>query len=285
MSPSTTNAAAATVADVCAVVERLWPSSGSEPWDAVGLVVGSPSAPVARIVLAVDAVLDTVDEAIAADADLLLVHHPLLLRGVTTVAENRAKGAMVARLVRGACALIASHTNADVVSSGTSAVLARRLGLVDAVPIDPRGDGTVGIGRIGTLPQPVGLGDLARRLVDVLPDTATGVRVAGDVDRPIRSVAICAGAGDAYLAHPAVLAADAYITADLRHHPASEAVENARVAGGPALIDVSHWASEWLWLDVAAEELRSALPGVEVSVSDLRTDPWDFAVTSVARRS
>ena len=47
---------------------------------------------------------------------------------------------------------------------------------------------------------------------------------------------------------------------------------------GPALIDVSHWASEWLWLDVAAAQLREALPGVEVTVSDLRTDPWEFAI-------
>ena len=93
---------------------------------------------------------------------------------------------------------------------------------------------------------------------------------------------MCAGAGDAYLAEPAVVGADVYVTSDLRHHPASEARENARVAGGPALIDVSHWASEWLWLESAAAELVAALPGVDVTVSDLRTDPWDFAVSSEA---
>ena len=103
---------------------------------------------------------------------------------------------------------------------------------------------------------------------------------AGDFDLPVTTVALCGGAGDAYLSEPAVLAADVYITSDLRHHPASEARENARASGrGPALIDVSHWASEWLWLDSAAAELREALPGVTITVSDLRTDPWDFAVT------
>ena len=77
-----------------------------------------------------------------------------------------------------------------------------------------------------------------------------------------------------------VAASDVYITSDLRHHPASEAREQARVTGsGPALMDVSHWASEWLWLDTAAAQLRVALPGVRVMVSDLRTDPWDFVVT------
>lgn len=275
----TSPASTPTLADALAVVERLWPEVGAEPWDAVGLLSGDPSAPLRRIRLAVDAVLDTVDEAIAEKADLLLVHHPLLLRGVTTVAETRYKGAVLARLIRGGCALVAAHTNADVVASGTSAVMAERLGLEDIRPLVPAiGDPTTGIGRVGLLREPTSLGRLARGLADFLPATAQGIRVAGEYDRPVSRVALCAGAGDAYLAHPDVLAADVYVTSDLRHHPASEAVENARVAGGPALVDVSHWASEWLWLDTAAQQLREALPGVEVAVSDLRTDPWTFAV-------
>ena len=269
----------ATLADVLAVTERLWPASGAEAWDAVGLLSGDPAAEVARIHLAVDAVLDTVDEAIVQDADLLLVHHPLLLRGVTTVAETRYKGAALARLIRADCALLAAHTNADVVAAGTSAVLAERLGLRDAVPLTPAAaDPSTGLGRVGTLAEPTTLGRLARTLADVLPATAQGVRVAGEYDTPVSRVALCAGAGDAYLAHPEVLAADVYVTSDLRHHPASEARENARVAGGPALVDVAHWASEWLWLDVAAAQLRDALPGVEVTVSELNTDPWTFAI-------
>jgi len=92
-------------------------------------------------------------------------------------------------------------------------------------------------------------------------------------------VALCAGAGDSLLSDPGVQKADVYITSDLRHHPASEARENARVAGGPALLDISHWAAEWLWLEVAAEQLRAEHPELTITVSDLRTDPWDFAVT------
>lgn len=268
-----------TLADVQDAVEALWPVAGAESWDAVGLLSGDPAAEVRRVRLAVDAVLDTVDEAIAGEADLLLVHHPLLLRGVTTVAETRYKGAVLARLIRAGCALLAAHTNADVVTEGTSAVLAARLGLRDVHPLVPSaGDPATGIGRVGALPQPTTLGRLARGLSDILPATAQGIRVAGEYDREVRTVALCAGAGDAYLSLPDVLAADVYLTSDLRHHPASEAVENARVAGGPALIDVSHWASEWLWLDTAAAQLRDALPGVEIAVSDLRTDPWTFAV-------
>ena len=267
-----------TVADVTAAVERLWPASGAEPWDAVGLVAGDRDAPVASILLAVDAVLDTVDEALETGASMLLVHHPLLLRGVTTVASDRYKGAALTRLIRGNCALLAAHTNADVVETGTSGSFAAKLGLLDVRPLVPAANPDRGIGRVGTLPAATTLGTLARALGDILPATASGIRVSGDFDRPISTVALCGGAGDAYLSAPEVLAADVYITSDLRHHPASEARENARISGGPALIDVSHWASEWLWLDAAASELRDALPGVEITVSELRTDPWDFTI-------
>ncbi|CAN5224236.1 Nif3-like dinuclear metal center hexameric protein [soil metagenome] len=267
-----------TVADVTAVVERLWPAAGAEPWDAVGLVAGDPAAPVESILLAVDAVLDTVDEALELGAGMLLVHHPLLLRGVTSVASDRYKGAVLSRLIRGDCAILAAHTNADVVETGTSAAFAAKLGLRDVRPIAPAADPDRGIGRVGALPTPTTLGTLARALGDILPATASGIRVSGDFERPVTTVALCGGAGDAYLAAPEVLAADVYITSDLRHHPASEARENARVSRGPALIDVSHWASEWLWLDAAASELREALPGVTITVSELRTDPWDFAI-------
>jgi dinuclear metal center YbgI/SA1388 family protein len=267
------------VADVMSAVETLWPISGAEDWDAAGLLSGDPAANVASIRLAIDAVLETVDEAIDARVDLLLVHHPLLFRGVTTVAQDRYKGAVLSRLIKADCALVSAHTNADIVESGTSAVFAEKLGLRDTRPLVPAGANAArGIGRVGTLPEPTTLGRLARLLGGLLPATASGIRVSGDFDRPVSTIALCAGAGDAYLGEPLVASADVYITSDLRHHPASEARENSLLGSGPALIDVSHWASEWLWLERAAAELRLALPTVTVGVSDLRTDPWDFAV-------
>lgn len=267
-----------TLADADAAISALWPPAGAESWDAVGLIAGDPETEVRAIHLAVDAVPETVDETLELGAQLLLTHHPLLLRGVTSVAEDRYKGVVLGRLIRGGSALIAAHTNADVVARGTSAVLAERLGLLDARPLEPASDPTIGLGRVGRLPTPTTLGALSRLIADTLPATAQGVRVAGEYDQPVTTVALCAGAGDSLLANPEVVAADVYLTSDLRHHPASEARERARLGRGPALIDVSHWASEWLWLEVAAEQLRSALPGVAITVSELRTDPWDFAI-------
>ena len=79
--------------------------------------------------------------------------------------------------------------------------------------------------------------------------------------------------------------AQVYITADLRHHPASEFRETARVDGSNiALIDCSHPASESLWLRSAADRLRALLAergyGIETKLSALNTDPWDFTVST-----
>lgn len=266
-----------TLRDVRALCEELWPAETAEPWDRVGLVTGDDDAPVRRILLAVDAVAATVDEALGLGADLLLTHHPLLLRGVTTIAEDTGKGAMLARLIRGRCALFAAHTNADAPAGGVSAVLAGRLGLEDAVPILPGASEQEGTGRVGDLASPVPLAEFAQRVAAILPPTVSGVRVAGDRDRRIARVAVLGGAGDSLLDHPLVRGADVYVTSDLRHHPAQESLELSAAAGGPALIDVAHWAAESLWLDDAAHTLSSRL-GVEVGVSRRNTDPWTFSV-------
>jgi putative NIF3 family GTP cyclohydrolase 1 type 2 len=124
------------------------------------------------------------------------------------------------------------------------------------------------------------LGDFARLIAKVLPSTASGVRVAGNYEQMVSKVAVSGGAGDSFISAAQASGADVFVTADLRHHPAQDAKEYALVARSPmALIDVSHWASEWLWLDVAAEILAKEFSNIQFVVSQIRTDPWDFIVT------
>ncbi|MFT4231430.1 MAG: Nif3-like dinuclear metal center hexameric protein, partial [Leucobacter sp.] len=137
MATGSAPAPARTLADLRGAAESLWPAGTAEAWDRVGLVSGADDAPLRRVLLAVDAVTATVDEAIARGADALLTHHPLLLRGVHTLAEDTAKGALLARLIRGGCALYAAHTNADQPEGGVSAVIAERLGLAGVAAIEP----------------------------------------------------------------------------------------------------------------------------------------------------
>ncbi len=265
-----------TVADIRVAIESLWPHAGAESWDAPGLVCGNPRASVSRVMFMVDATESSVRDALEWGADLIVTHHPLLMRGVTTVAEDLYKGSLLTQLIRANCALIAVHTNGDSVSTGTSVVLARTIGVEPRATITQNALGG-GMGIIGDT-APVSLGDFARRIASALPNTAGGVRVSGEFSRTISSVSLCAGAGDSLLSDPAVAQTDVYVTSDLRHHPASEFREQAAHGRDTALIDISHWAAEWLWLDTAARELGSILPSLEISVSEIRTDPWDFAV-------
>jgi dinuclear metal center YbgI/SA1388 family protein len=261
------------VGEVVAALEARYPPATAEAWDRVGLVVGEPSAPVHSVLLAVDCVPETVDEAIAVGAHMMVVHHPLLLRGVHSVATTTYKGAVVHRLIRAGIALYVAHTNADVASPGVSDAMAQRLGLEDVRPLVAESSHP---GRVGQLQPPRRLVEFADEAARRLPATAVGVRAAGDPDRLIGTVAVAGGAGDGFLADVVAARVDAYLTADLRHHPASEHLAD----GGPALLDAPHWATERPWLDMLADEIRADL-GLAVAVSDRNTDVWTVHAPAV----
>ncbi|MFC4564805.1 Nif3-like dinuclear metal center hexameric protein [Nocardiopsis mangrovi] len=269
-----------TLHDVTAAFESVYDPAWAAPWDAVGLVCGDPDQPVRRVLFAVDPVAAVVDEAVAWGADLVITHHPLLLRGVTTVAATTPKGRVVHRLIGSGTALYTAHTNADTADPGVSDALAAAVGLTGPlVPLDPDPadpSGRRGIGRVGTLPAPVRLREFAARAAEGLPDTAAGIRVAGDPDAEVRRVAVSGGAGDSLLGAARSAGADVFLTSDLRHHPASEFAEQ----GGIALVDVPHWAGEWPWLADGADRLASALgprgATVEIRVSTTVTDAWSW---------
>ena len=263
-----------------AAFEKLWPLSGAEDWDAPGLVTGSESQRVSRVLLTVDVTTEIITESIDGEFDLVLAHHPYLLRGINSLSETFAKGATLSNAIRAGVSIYAAHTNADVVTNGVSAVMAEAFGVQNAKPLVAAADVSIGHGRVGKLAAPIMLGDFARLIAKVLPSTATGIRVAGHFDQEIQTVAVCGGAGDSFIAAAVAAGADVYVTSDLRHHPVQDAREQSLFSGGtPAMIDVAHWASEWLWLEVAAGQLSKLFPNVQFVVSQIRTDPWDFVVT------
>ena len=262
----------------------MYQQAGAQSWDRVGLVTGDPAQTVGLVHFAVDPTLAVGAEAVEAGADLLITHHPLLLRGVHSVATTTAKGALVTDLIVGDVALYCAHTNADSATPGVNTALAAACGLAvdEEGGVEPLSvsEGSP-LGLVGDLREPISLADLARRLSSKLPAAAGGVRVAGDADREIRRVALLGGAGDSLFDEVRASGADVYVTSDLRHHPALEAREEAR-GGTPFLIDAGHFATEWLWLERAADDLRSALAArglqIDTFVSDIVTDPWSFTV-------
>lgn len=365
------------LADIIAVLDTAYPPRLAQSWDSVGLVCGDPSDLVESVTVAVDATAAVVAD--VPERGLLLAHHPLLLRGVDTVAASTPKGALLHRMIRSGRALFTAHTNADAAAPGVSDALAHALGLTvvdvldpapgadfdkwvvyvpaehadavraavfgagagrigdysccswsvtgtgqflphdgarpaigtvgeverlpedrieviapagsraavlaamraahpyeepafDVIPLAPMPAGT-GLGRIAELAEPEPLRDFTARVGARLPATAWGVRAAGDPDRPVGRVAVCGGAGDSLLSAVARAGVDAYLTADLRHHPADEHTRASEVA----LVDVAHWASEQPWCDQAAAVLAAHFgDSLRVRTSSIRTDPWNL---------
>ena len=145
--------------------------------------------------------------------------------------------------------------------------------------------GARGTGRIGELAEPTTLARFAQRAAAALPATVWGLRVAGNPDKPVRTVAVCGGAGGAFTEDARRAGADVYLTADLKHHPTLEAVAE-RGGDGMALIDVAHWATEAPWLDALADALVDRFgTTVDVRVSRQVTDPWTLHVPSTTESS
>ncbi len=264
--------------DVGTVAEwmRQWyPHETAESWDRVGLIVGSRSQPVSKILLAVDPVEAVGEQARDLGAEMIITHHPLYLRGTSFLSEDDTKGRLVSGLIRSNTALLNAHTNADVAVDGVAQALADLLGVLDTEPMTRTiTDQSIGLGRVGTLAEPISLRQFAGEVARKLPAGPSGILVGGDLDRVISRVAVSGGSGDSFLDLVKSLEADVYVTADLRHHPASEHLED----DGPALICGSHWATEWPWLPVLARRLtdRAAAEGfqLEVVVSEICTEPW-----------
>ncbi|MGP3990417.1 Nif3-like dinuclear metal center hexameric protein [Streptomyces sp. 3N207] len=280
-----------TLSEVIAALDTLWPRDRAEQWDAVGTVCGDPTDPqarVSRVLFAVDPVQQVADEAVSKGAELLVTHHPLYLRGTTTVAADTFKGRVVHTLIKHGVALHVAHTNADTADPGVSDALAGALGLRVLRPLVPDAtdpSGRRGLGRICELERPLPLGDLVEQAAASLPVTAQGIRAAGDPAMTVRTVAVCGGSGDSLFDVVRDAGVDAYLTADLRHHPASEAREHSPLA----LLDAAHFATEWPWCEQAAAQLDAVAEregwDLRTEVSRTVTDPWTAHAPSLPQAS
>lgn len=270
-----------TVGDVVDLLRDAAPPELAEEWDSNTLICGDPADPVRTVLLAMDPLTAVVDEAIERGVDMVITHHPLFLRGTDHVGAVDPKGRSVHRLIRAGIALANAHTTWDSARGGNADALAALLGLTSTVPLEPAdADPDLGIGRVGTLPEPMTLRALAERVAEALPDTAPGLLVGGELDTTVERVAVSGGAGDSLLGAARNAGADVFLTADLRHHPASDHLEGGR----PYLLCGTHWATESVGLPPLARRLEegAAQRGrtLTAHVSTVVTDPWTLRLST-----
>ncbi|HEX2080014.1 MAG TPA: Nif3-like dinuclear metal center hexameric protein [Longimicrobium sp.] len=196
-----------------------------------GLQVDSGRAGVRRIAVAVDAVQHTVDAAVRAGADLLLVHHGLFWDGNQPVTGRRYR--RLKALLDADLAVYSAHLPLDVHPEvGNNALLARELG------VEIRGS----FGEFKGYPLGVwGEIEIRREALCARLDALLGGRVKmvpGGPER-VRTVGVITGGAGGEVAGAARQGLDAYVSGEGAHHNFFDAEE-----GGVNLLLGGHYATE-----------------------------------------
>jgi len=353
-------------------LDRFAPRSLAAEWDNVGLLLGDRTGSVERVMTCLTLTPESVAEAVADKAQLVVTHHPILFRAVKSLTADTPQGKMLLALARAGVAVHSPHTAFDNTRGGINDILAGRLGLAEVKPLRPAagpgqcklvvfvpeadlakvsdaifaagagqigeyrecsfrlaGTGTfygsdasnpavgqkgrreevaevrleavvpeakvegvvaalrkahsyeepafdvyalrpglagAGEGRIGRLPKPTTLDDLARQVRQEL--RCGPVQVVGDVAKPVERVAVACGAAGEFLPDAVRARADGFLTGELRFHDFL-----AAQAAGLALVLPGHYATERIGVEALAERLAKEFPALKVWASRRESDP------------
>lgn len=239
------------VSDVARLVNGIAPFELAEEWDNVGLLFGHTGQEVTRVLVALDLTQGALDEAKALGAQLIVTHHPIMFSARKRVTDEDREGRLMLGMAEAGIAHIAAHTNLDAAPGGVNDTLMAAMGAVHV-----EGEGCV---RVGDLPEGMTLGALAalaeRRL-------RGPVRVYGAKDTPVHRLGCCSGAGGSELAEAKALGADCFITGEVRHHEALDAVD-----GGVCVLEAGHFETENPVCEMLAEALQNAADALQYKVT------------------
>lgn len=250
--------------DFCACMEQIAPRALALDFDNVGLLVEPDHTEIKKVLLALDCTAETAREAVDLGADLLLTHHPQFFHGVKSIGFSSPITGAAALLLRHGVGHFAAHTNLDAAAGGVNDTLASLLGLRDVEPIPPEN-----IGRVGTLPVPMKLRELAKRC-NTLLDSHGGY--TGDPERLISRVAVLGGAGGGDLAFAQAAGAEAYLTGEAKHNQILEARERDL-----PLILCGHYETEQVVLKSLLDRLQILAPDVQYTITLREKAPLLFS--------
>lgn len=264
------------VKDILNAIDSIAPWDLAEPWDNSGLQVGDPGGVVNRLGVSLDVTPDIVDEAIATKIDCLLTHHPFLFKPLKIIDFSSIEGSMIFKAARAGLSIVSAHTNFDIARNGLNDVLAEKIGLCDISPmISIKGkfenDPSVGIGRIGFLPEEITLSELAMQIKNKFG--LTHVRYVGDPGKKIRRISICTGSGGSLIRDFFANGSDLYISGDMKYHEARDTE-----ARGKAFLDIGHFGSEILVVEALTQRLGEFFEssGHKLEIVEIRSEKEPF---------
>ncbi|MEE8452144.1 MAG: Nif3-like dinuclear metal center hexameric protein [Thermoguttaceae bacterium] len=257
-----------TVDAIAAFLKDFAPTGLAEDWDNVGLLVGDPARDVGRVMTCLTVTPASAAEAIRDKADLIVAHHPMPFQPVRRLTTETTTGRLLLDLIAARIAVYSPHTAFDSAAGGINQRLAAGLQLRGIWPLRPNDDG-LGAGRWGWVQEPLKLGQLADRVKQFL--SIDHLRIVGDRDRSIRTVAVACGAADDFLATARDEGCDCILIGETRFHTCLEAE-----ATGIGLLLPGHFASERFAVECLADVLAEQFPELEVWPARDEHDPLQW---------
>ena len=240
-----------TVSDVERLVGEIAPYELAEEWDNVGLLFGRAGATVTRALVALDLTQEALEQAKALGAQLIVTHHPIMFSARRRITDADREGRLMLAMAEAGIAHIAAHTNLDSAPGGVNDTLMTAMGCAHV-----RGEGFV---RVGELPEGMTFSALCERAAARLH---ASVRAYGAPDRHVRALGCCSGAGGGEVETARKLGADCFITGEIRHHEALDAVDS-----GVAVIEAGHFETENPVCEVLRCALQNAADALEYNLT------------------
>lgn len=255
------------VQDIIDYFEQDIPAALAMDWDNVGLLVGDRSAEVHKIYVALDVTDEVIDHAIAADADMIVSHHPMIFSSVSSVVADDFIGARIMKLIQNGIAYYAMHTNFDVAKMGS--IVAQKLGVSVESPLEIthcQENVARGIGFVGNVSSTT-----VRDFADSIRENfgLSHVKIFGSGDVQIQKVACCPGSGKSEIDLAIDAGADVYVTGDIDHHSGIDAVARNLV-----IIDAGHYGLEHIFIKYIMELIETDLPELQVEAEGFKEPFW-----------
>lgn len=244
------------IKEVVAALERFAPLPLQEEYDNSGLQIGLTESKCSGVLLCLDVTEDVIEAAISTGCNLIVTHHPLLFRGLKRIGDEGYVERCVRRAILGGVTIYAAHTNLDNAPGGVCHEMAARLNLQDVRFLDARPDGRGGSGVIGTLPNPESPMDFLQR-VKATFSCASLLHNVGP-DTPIKTVALCGGAGEFLIDRAVRSGADVFLTGEIGYHRFFGYERKMWLAA------LGHFESERFTIDLMHRILAEACPEVRL---------------------
>lgn len=260
-------------------IEAVAPVQLQEDYDNAGLQCGNPNAEVKKVLCCMDVTERIIDEAKEKGCQMIVSHHPLIFRGLKKISpEGDYISRCVYRAISEGIVLYAAHTNLDNAPKGVNQKMVEKLALktegsitaLEPVPssrlagLSEDFAKECGGGKVFTLAEPMNVGDIKSLVAKTF--TADSCNTNNDydfsVDKQIRKVALCGGAGGFLIGQAERLGADVFITGEIGYH---------HMFGHPniCLIELGHWESEQYTVELLCDIISNAIPDVNVEMSTL----------------